>query len=34
LASFGERDPMKFPTRVDAATPIPKGRVLRTRYYV
>ena len=30
LAPIGERDPIRFPTRVDAATPIPKGRVLRT----
>jgi len=25
-----DREPMKLPTRVDAATPIPKGRVFKT----
>lgn len=30
FAPEGDREPMKLPTRVDAATPIPKGRVFKT----
>jgi hypothetical protein len=30
FAPDGDREPIKFPTRVDAATPIPKGRVFKT----
>ena len=30
FAPEGDREPIKLPTRVDAATPIPKGRVFKT----
>lgn len=30
FAPIGERKPIRWPTRVDAATPMPKGRVFKT----
>lgn len=30
LAPTGDRSPISWPTRVDAATPMPKGRVFKT----
>lgn len=30
FAPTADRDPMRFPTRAEAATPIPKGIVFKT----
>jgi hypothetical protein len=30
FAPIAERDPMRFPTRAEAATPMPKGMVFKT----